>query len=83
MIRAPKMTQFIQEICDKHDVVISQPNAALHLELNDDRLILKHIGVRQMTIGHYLLLFDEWTPDPEITLWIDVEPDSVAGPLRP
>ena len=43
MIRAPKMTQFIQQLCDKHGVVITKPDASLWLELNDDRLITRRL----------------------------------------
>jgi len=74
MKTTPQLKQFIEQIAQKHALNLYRLGAYLNLELNGDRLIIENIGACRISIGCLLMLFGEWTPDPEVVVWTNYHP---------
>ena len=74
MKTVPALQQFIEEIASVHAFDLSPTAAYLCLEVDGYRLVLENIGASRISIACQLLVFDEWTADPEIVIWTGYYP---------
>lgn len=83
MKTSPQLKQLIEQIAKKHGLNLYRFGAYLNLELNGYRLILENIGACRISIGCLLMLFGEWTPDPEIVVWTNYHPTWLSEQAEP
>ncbi|MCB0094157.1 MAG: hypothetical protein KDE46_00500 [Caldilineaceae bacterium] len=83
MKTAPRLKQLIEQIAAKHALDLYQTGAYLNLELSGDRLVIENIGACRISISYLLMLFGEWTPDPEMVVWTNYQPTWLSEEEEP
>lgn len=83
MKTAPKLKQLVEQIAAKHTLDLYQVGAYLNLELGEYRLTIENIGACRLSISCLLMLFGEWTPDPEVVVWTNYHPVWLSPEAEP